>query len=772
MPELRRRRDRRSFRKEKKGEMAERVHKFYVHDLEAKEADRGRRRQRYAKYRQWVEGTNEPWSDASDQALPGMTISSLHTQDGLHNAVMSARPPVVSKATNDADQRKQEKLDQLLDAQFFIDQNGEKVLEELNENFVNDGTAVCFVPWVKETRKVVNRRTFPGIPEDIEAPAVYFTQILDKSFHQLPRVPTDTEGWDWDVTNKEGEVVRVSFFTKGEEVEMIVRETVTVYDGPRVIVKDYEDVLTPHRSANLQAPGPSNPGGAAHVILVDYPTLDEIQRLQRDGTYDLLSTDDLKKLEAVVRDTSEEAEKDQKDAMQGTSEDREREPAPQRTLTRLMCFDLFDLDGDGVQEDVIWWMLKEEKKMLRVRHLSEVYPGSPPLRPLAEGQYLPVKGRREGIGLLELSEGLHNLDKQIVDQMVNAGTLSLLPFGFYRAASNLKQEVLSLDPGDLMPIPDPKNDINFPTIGNPQGMAYGFNTLAMSERWSERLTAVGDLQLGRVPQGKSSALRTLGGIQTVLAQGEARPERILRRYFMLLTQIWTLMHRLNKVHLTKEKVIRISGFPEPGTDPYQTISPEDIKGDFDFDFVANVLNSSKTALQQGLESLMGLYVTPLAIQMGISTPDTVYRLLRAFGKAVGQDPDQYLQRPAPGSDLPPILAEEALTLLIQGEIPTGPALEGTQAHLQKLIEFTKTPEFQLLDSPEKMGLFRGYLEELGRRVQAEAQQARLAQAAEQFGPQQNGDGRVGQDAQTPVGPNELLDEGLPTAGGGGNTGGV
>jgi hypothetical protein len=32
-----------------------------------------------------------------------------------------------------------------------------------------------------------------------------------------------------------------------------------------------------------------------------------------------------------------------------------------KTLTRLMCFDLFDSDGDGVNEDMIWWVIKEPK---------------------------------------------------------------------------------------------------------------------------------------------------------------------------------------------------------------------------------------------------------------------------------------------------------------------------------------------------------------------------------------------------------------------------
>jgi hypothetical protein len=229
------------------------------------------------------------------------------------------------------------------------------------------------------------------------------------------------------------------------------------------------------------------------------------------------------------------------------------------------------------------------------------------------------------------------------------------------------------------------------------------------------------------------------------------------------------MHRLNQNFLTQEKQIRIGGFVKPGEDPYKIIRPQDIAGEFDFDFTANVLNSSKVALQQGLEQLMGLYVTPLALQLGLSTPATIYRLLRDYGKAVGQNPDAYLQQPAPGSDLPPILVEEALTLILQGEMPQGPPLEGYEQHLQKLIEFQKTEEFGYLQTPEQLQLYRGYLEEVARAAQQARVAAQRAAAAEQFGPQGNGQPRRPGEATgaTLVNENELLDESLPTAGGGG-----
>ena len=57
---------------------------------------------------------------------------------------------------------------------------------------------------------------------------------------------------------------------------------------------------------------------------------------------------------------------------------------------------------------------------------------------------MPVKGRRNGISLLELVEGLHDWRKMMIDQMVDNGTLSNAPFWFYRASSNIKPETLSM----------------------------------------------------------------------------------------------------------------------------------------------------------------------------------------------------------------------------------------------------------------------------------------------------------------------------------------
>lgn len=304
-----------------------------------------------------------------------------------------------------------------------------------------------------------------------------------------------------------------------------------------------------------------------------------------------------------------------------------------------------------------------------------------------------------------------------------------------------------------------------------------FNMLSFLTQIDEKSTSIGDLQLGRVPQGKSSALRTVAGMQTVLSQGDARPERVLRRFFIGLAQIFGNFHELNEVKLPRKKNFMIAGPLEPGKDPYRTIeSPDAIRGKFRFTFSANVLNTSKEATQAALDKLIGLYVTPLAIQLGISKPDGVYRLFRDAGKAVGQDPDKYLTPPTPGAMQPPMSAEDAILFVMDGIMPKGAPMEGTQEHLEKLQAFMQSDEFGYLGQ-EHIPLFRAYLEQVAQQFAQEQAQQTLLKAASQL-QQGQGGGMPGpqaapqQGAQNmpPVNGNELVDESLPGAGGGANNG--
>ena len=563
-------------------------------------------------------------------------------------------------------------------------------------------------------------------------------------------------------------------------MEMVVRREVEVFNGPRIIQKEWDDVVYPARAANLRISGPSNPHGASHVILVDYPTVDEIKRLKKSGVYDLLTDDDLDALTVVAGDTKNQEAREAKDAFQGV--DGSQEPSEtiagsHRTLTRYLCFDTFDIDGDGVDEDVVWWVIKDIKALARAKILTEVFPSNPPRRPLAGSSFIPVRGRYGGISQLEILEGLHDAIKTTLDQAVDSGTIKNAPFFFYRPTGAMKPEIIRLSPGEGYPLNDPQKDIHFPQFNN-QDQVFHLNMVTLLTQMEEKVTLIGGLQSGQVPQGKASALRTVGGMSLIFSQGESRPERILRRFFMGLTEIWSIIHEANQNFLPEKKKIRVVGLLKPSEDPYITIdNPSDISGRFEFSFKANIMNTSKAGLQQSIQAVMGAYITELSLQLGIIDGEGIYELMRKFGFAWGFDPDSVLKAPSADSLKTRMFAEEVISSIMDGEIPDGRPAEpgGWMAHLEVLQGFMTSEQLGLF-SPGQVEVFKAYVQKVAEQASIQQQQMAQQAAAGQFG--QPMGGQPGRPAGPPEDPQgnppiesgELLDETLPGAGGGANPG--
>ena len=803
---LKRERYRRTSRSLDLTKLAQRVIDFYEADMTSRDADREQRLQRYAKYRMWTEGVGGPWQGSSDVPLSDMQEKSLRVQDTLHNAVMSSRPVVNAMAVQSVNQPRQQYVDNLLDYQFFAEAPGETLVGDMSEAFLNDGVFTVFVPWVTESRKVSVTLLFDPIPEDA-APSDYFQSIIKGLKGEGARIEPfgdPEQPWDFRVFDADysptdpvkAKMAIVKFYTGKEgRVEACVRGERIIFDGPMPRVMDYDDVFHPPRAANLQPPGPSNPGGAGHVILRDTPTKDEIVNLHRRGFYDLLSKDDVEKLTGIKRDVNmDDDEETQRDDLAGRSEDAANtgKATSHETLTRLLCFDRYDLDGDGLDEDVMIWVIKETKQVVRIRELQEMYPTMVPNRPrpFAEASLFPVRGRRGGISLLEQLEGLHDTIKAIVDQTMDANTLAVIPFFFYRPTSSMHSERIRLGPGEGFPLAEPMRDVNFPQIGNPNAQAMALNLVQMLQQWEERVTVVGDLQLGRVPAGKSSALRTSQNMQSLVSAGSPRPERIMRRFFGGVVQIFSIMHDLNQFFLPKNKQIRIMGNPKPGQDPYVNYADRDlIAGRYQFTFKANVLNTTAQELQASLQELFGTFASALFIQLGIVGPDELFTMGQDLAKSRGIDAAErgYIKPPSPGLMRPKMFAQEAMLYILENGQPPDVAPHEAGGYAEHLQMFQMLVQ-QLMDETVDTGaitaeqgqIIRAYQATTAQRAGEEAQKAQMManaaalQQGAQGGQQQPGPGRPPQGPPTVQSGNpqisgggELYDESLPSAGGGG-----
>jgi len=744
--------------------------------------------QRYAKMRGWREPKTFPWDDASNAHIPFLITESLRTQDTMHNAVLANHPVVESMAVQHVNQGKQGKIDSLIDYQVFTEQPGEEIVATLIQQYVEDGVFLAYVPWVRYDETVKDVRIFPAIPPDSSIADGVKTAIRQIYETVIGMEPLDEEGFRWDATILEEGVERdlhIEAYIQEVDarVELVIQKASRVYDGPVIIPKSIDEWVAPARSGNVQPPSPSNPDGAAHVCLLDYPQLDEIRRLKQQGHYDLCTDEDLEEMEASASQDPEQGEQNAgqkilKDAFEGVAPSQHRDQPEEASgtgkLTRILAFLGWDTNRDGLQEQIVVTMIKETRTILRVRHLTESYPSDPPFRPLASAGYLPVSGRLYAISLIELLESIHDLLKTTFDKMDDAATLKNLPWFAYKPTSGLAPQAISIAPGEGVPMNDPKNDIAVPPFGS-NGEAYGMNMIALLNQFAERASMQGDIQFGRVPQGKSSALRTAAGMKSLLARGDARPERILRRFFSGFKDVYRIIHELNQRFLPKKKEFRLMEPDLQGNSVYDNVADlEAISGRMQFMFKAGMFNSNKEVATQILQTLMQILINPLMLQMGVVTAKEIHTLLTDFIKLVQQDPARYLNAPQPGPPTMQATAEEAVSLLLAGRMPNGttPA-EGPQVHRQKIQQFMQRPDFEDLD-PFTQALFRVYISQLQQQAQQAQQQQQLMQAAQQFqqsaggggtpGPQgQGGAPNTGAGGNPPLGPNELLDESLPGA---------
>ncbi len=754
------------FEADERAQIVERVLTFFREDDQAREGDKKLREQRYAKLMQFEE--NQRIDRGSNMQLSDIMAVVLRMEDQIQNSVMSTRPIINSRARQDVNKKRERKTDLLLDQQFFVEQDGEGLVETLTTHFFRDGQFVTLTHWVREFRKVMYTRHWEPIPFGVPLRR-HFEGILQKAYGKgAYREVADSDGWDWDLFDG-GEKFLARFYTDDDGVILQVEGEPEVFNGPCVLPYEYEDVLAPLWALNLQPPGPSNPHGAPHVILVDYPTRDEIVRGVEQGYYDLIDMDDLEGIEGF-RDWSDGDRElaRQRHELRGhgsTFAKGDQDDRDHLQLRRLICFDVWR----GL--DVVWTVLDGPGLLLRARPLTEMSPGLRPKRPIAHSSCFRVQGTWIGMGIPELMESNHDFMTTTFNQMVDAASLELQPFFTYRQSSNLKPEDIVLGIGVGIPVQNPQADIVFQRVAA-QATQIGVNLITLAERLSEKLTSVGDLQVGQIPTGKSAALRTSSGIQQVLAQGEARPERMLRRFFDGLRQIFEHMYALDRHFLPDEKKFRAIGVARPEEDPIVEIDRITDLGDTHFEFGANVLNSSKVALQSALNEMLTLMANPLMLQTGIAQPDGIYRILVDYFAALGQNAEKYITAPTPEASNPPILAPEALTAIMNGLMPMGPPAEGDfQTHIQAFQAELARPgqdgiPLSAALSPQEKERAVLYLQSLQQRALQAQQQMAMMQAAQQFQAARQqlpaNPGAAGEKTPQPmVQRNETMDESMP-----------
>ena len=702
-----------------------------------------KREELYAKFRGMLEDKSYPYEGAANTDLPIMMSAYLRQDAGLFNAVMTTRPLIAAKAMQSRNADRAERVTEIVDAQLFLEvPDAKRRIDDFISNFILDGNAVAYTPWVKRDEMVHETKFAPPAPPEVPEDQ-YLLNVLLALFPTVRAISdTSASGLDYRIEylNEDGQRATATvsvYFTDTNALEIALTYPATVFNGPVFMVLDIDDLFIRTRVANLQPPSEENPNGAPEVFFHVRYTIDQIRRLKKSGKLNWLTDEGLETIIAGARTGGsaaikpEETLKEQKDEAEG-ADHREPEAILDEEIGHLrveclVCFDRWDVNSDEQMEDVFWLIARDAGVLMEGRLLTDLWPAKVPYRPLAESVFVPVANRYYGISLLELAEHLYDLITGTLNLAIDAGKFANIPPFFYSASAAFRPGTIRYAPGEGYPVPGVARDaVYFPNIAT-RDQSWALNLVGLGYQFVERVLAISDAQYGRVPVGRASALRTMGTTLALLQQGDVRADQMLLRLLNGLAQIAHNFHRMNRYLLPRNKEYRIWGWEPAHKQAYRTIEHRaEIDADMDFEFQASFLMSNQAVLAQSLQTLLTVIVSPLMIQMGLTDPQKIHALVRDYVKALRQDPEKYLNAPS-GTDKPGLLAEEAISAILSGEVPDGVPLEGAQAHLDKLLEFQQSDDFGHVTS-EQVPVFQHWLRQVAQATMMERQ----AQAASQF----------------------------------------
>jgi hypothetical protein len=189
----------------------------------------------------------------------------------------------------------------------------------------------------------------------------------------------------------------------------------------------------------------------------------------------------------------------------------------------------FDVDGDGIDEEIVVDFHKESETLLSVRYnwYSDLH------RPYRIGVYIPVEGRWAGLGVGKQGEQFQALITTIHRQRLDAGTLANMGQIAVKKTSGYGPGE-PIFPGKMWFLDD-VNDIKEFSLSDTQHM-HQLNNEDTARQYSDKRMGVNELNLG-MPQGGTPGTATSDLAK--LAEGNKKFDMVLRnvrRWYGLIGQ--------------------------------------------------------------------------------------------------------------------------------------------------------------------------------------------------------------------------------------------
>ena len=349
---------------------------------------------------------------------------------------------------------------------------------------------------------------------------------------------------------------------------------------------------------------------------------------------------------------------------------------PPRVL--LEQYTYFDLDGDGYEEpyivsvdfdsakvfrivprfdkDSVFYSAKDKSKLLRIE--AEQYFTKIPFIPNPDGSFYDI-----GFGVLLGS--LNRASNTILNQLIDAGTLSNRQSGFLAKGIRIKGGDTRFKPGEWKTVEtianDLKNGIVPLPVREPSSVLY--NLLQFLIEAGNRVGSTVDMMVGENPGQNQPATTTMA----VLEQGLKVFIAIHKRQFKALKEEYQKLYKLNQKYADRDDYVT---FIDPNSE-YAAEAREDYDGPAN-DVRPNADTSVITEAQRISKAQALLQLLPL----GLNTQEVTKRVL----ESQKQETIEALMAPNPQPQVDPKIQLEGQKLQFQA------AVKGAELALKHLVE--------------------------------------------------------------------------------------
>lgn len=416
-----------------------------------------------------------------------------------------------------------------------------------------------------------------------------------------------------------------------EDVEAEEDVTITEFDGPIMRCVQPEDLVLI---------GSDDPDKADAVIESVYLTASDLFTMADRGVFD---KDAVSKVTSTSGDYKMHEQKDGIKIRQSENAGMAGTRASSAELTRyhiLECYCKKDVYGSGINSEIVVWVHESTGEVLRATYLHRIN-SKTKKRPYSKVDFYKRPNQIYGAGLVELIYSLTKEIDALNNMAVDFGLISSMPFGYIRATASTGNVAIPIEPGALMPIDNPNQDVFFPNIGNRGGWASGQIQFLYSI--IERLTGLSDISFGVL--GAQGAARTASGVRAVMSESNTNLDIFLRRINRGLKKVYKQMLALVQEKMPAGLEFRILG--DDGAAYFRQVkSRDEIAGNFDFELEPNSQASNPQVKIDNAQQIYQLTANPIDIQLGLITPIQRYEAVKNLLQAIGiRDFSRFIQKP-------------------------------------------------------------------------------------------------------------------------------